>query len=185
MDISIKKPCHENWSEMTPNEQGAFCGKCVKTVIDFSNKSVEEIKNFFTTKQEEKVCGRFEKTQLISLSFDSFFNEFRRFDLTRRFAVILYFTFGMGLFNSSSLSAQVDPAIKGDVAIIHPVGDGKPVIQEDTIKPCKKPDNEGMIMGKIMAPKPKPEEKTKMGEVRTVDPKNKVGPKPGKPLPKK
>ena len=35
MEISIQKPCHENWDSFTPNEQGAFCGKCVKTVIDF------------------------------------------------------------------------------------------------------------------------------------------------------
>ena len=76
MNISIKKPCHENWNEMTPNEQGAFCGKCVKTVVDFSTKTIDEIKDFFNSTTEEKVCGRFETTQLTSLSFDDFYSKF-------------------------------------------------------------------------------------------------------------
>ncbi len=185
MDISIKKPCHENWNTMTPNEQGAFCGKCVKMVIDFSNKSVEEIKDFFASRQEEKVCGRFEKAQLVSLSFDSFFNEFRSFDLTKRFAVIVYFTFGITLFSASSLDAQTTLHEKGDVAVVHPMGGVRAVAPADTTKPCKKPDENNMIMGKMIAPKVKPEERIKMGEVRAVDPKTKVAPKPRKPLPKK
>lgn len=72
MEISIQKPCHENWDAMTPNEQGAFCGKCMKTVVDFINKTIDEIKEYFTGKQNEKVCGRFETQQLTSLSFDAF-----------------------------------------------------------------------------------------------------------------
>ena len=91
---------------MTQNEQGAFCGKYVKTVVDFSNKSIEEIKVFFMGKQNEKVCGRFEKTQLTSLSFDAFYTEFKEFHFTKRFAVIVYFTFGIWLFNGSTGVAQ-------------------------------------------------------------------------------
>ena len=109
MDISIKKPCHESWEDMTPNEQGAFCGKCVKTVIDFSTKSLEEIKDFFAGNQQ-KVCGRFEEGQLTALSFDTFFNRFKRFEFTKRFAVIIFFTFGFWLFNTSATSAQITPA---------------------------------------------------------------------------
>ncbi|MCB0735401.1 MAG: carboxypeptidase-like regulatory domain-containing protein [Bacteroidetes bacterium] len=32
--ISIATPCHENWDSMTPSEQGRFCSKCSKTVLD-------------------------------------------------------------------------------------------------------------------------------------------------------
>ena len=136
MEISIKKPCHENWDAMTPNDQGAFCNKCVKTVIDFSNKSIEEIKDFFSSKQKEKICGRFEKDQLISLSFDAFFSEFRGFNFTRRFAVILYFTFGMWLFNASSSMAQTQESIKGDVKVDHAIMGGVRAMPEkkDTTK---------------------------------------------------
>jgi hypothetical protein len=188
MDISIKKPCHENWNNMTPNEQGAFCGKCVKTVIDFSTRSIEEIKEFFAVKQEERICGRFEKTQLATLSFDHFFTEFKGFSFTKRLAVILYFTFGMALFNTAG--AQVDPSVKGDVDISYTTKAKVSKVhqpQDSVKKVCKDPAENTLIMGKIVAPKQiQPEERMKMGEVQSVP--KKPGPKaakPRKPLPKK
>lgn len=116
MEISIKEACHENWNDMTPNEQGAFCGKCVKTVIDFTDKSLEEIQSFFTAHAQESTCGRFEEKQLMVLSFDAFFERFRNFEFTKRFAVILFFTFGLCLFNASMAVAQSDSLVKGDTA---------------------------------------------------------------------
>ena len=43
--IKIKDPCHENWNEFSPTEQGAFCEKCKIDVVDFSIKSNSEIKS--------------------------------------------------------------------------------------------------------------------------------------------
>jgi hypothetical protein len=175
MEISIKKPCHENWDAMTPNEQGAFCNKCVKTVVDFSNKSIEEIKEFFIGKQNEKVCGRFEKQQLTSLSFDVFFNEFKGFNFTKRFAVILYFTFGMWLFNNSSAVAQTNEHLKGDVEVSHPIMGGIRAIptSNDTTNTCVKPKATATpIKGKVKVNKQQPvPEPIKMGEVKVVSPK--------------
>ena len=192
MEISIKKPCHENWAAMTPNEQGAFCGKCVKTVVDFSNKSLDEIKEFFSgKKQDEKVCGRFETTQLTSLSFDSFFNEFKGFTFTKRFAVILYFTFGMWLFNASSGLAQNSNHEKGDVEIVKPqnsiMGGVRAMPPKDTTKTtCVKPNSEhGMLKGKVaVKPVTVKEPPQKMGEV-VAEPEKKPVTKPKKPTPKK
>ena len=60
MKIVIDNPCHENWDAMTPNEKGAFCSACQKTVLDFSKKTVDEIKSFFVElPKTETVCGRF------------------------------------------------------------------------------------------------------------------------------
>lgn len=171
MEISIQKPCHENWDAMTPNEQGAFCGKCVKTVVDFSNKTIEEIKDFFIGKQNEKVCGRFEKKQLTSLSFDTFYNEFKGFHFTKRFAVILYFTFGMWLFNASSGMAQTQEPIKGDVEVKvnHNIMGGVRTnpTQKDTTKKHIKPNGKPKVVkGKVKVVESKPiESKMKMGEV--------------------
>lgn len=126
---------------MTPNEQGAFCGKCVKTVIDFSSKSIDEIKAFFTGREQQKVCGRFEEKQLASLSFDAFFEQFRRFELTKRLAVILFFTFGMWLFGASSAAAQTNAHVKGDVRVEDP--------KNERIN-CTKPNPHAeMLMGKV------------------------------------
>lgn len=120
MEISIKEACHENWNDMSPNEQGAFCGKCVKTVIDFSTKSLEEIKAFFTGREKQNTCGRFDDKQLSALSFDAFFERFKKFEFTKRFAVILFFTFGFYLFGASTALAQIDSLATSDTAIKKP-----------------------------------------------------------------
>ncbi len=183
MEISIKKPCHENWEAMTPNQQGAFCHKCVKTVVDFSSKTLEEIKDFFTAKQEEKVCGRFEQHQLTALSFDAFFTEFKRFEFTKRVAVVVFFTFGFWLFGASNAHAQSNNRVKGDITVIEPIRGQVAVTPQpkDTTKHCTKPDTiSTKIMGKVAAPlpvKPRTERKEiKKGEV-IIDPEIKKAPR--------
>ncbi len=64
MKISIPQPCHENWNEMTPQQQGAFCKVCSKVVVDFSAMSDSEVLGYFEKKKEEKTCGRFRASQL-------------------------------------------------------------------------------------------------------------------------
>ena len=64
LKISIPKPCHEDWNAMTANQQGRHCTSCAKTVVDFTQMSDEEVKHFLINKKEEKLCGRFNNTQL-------------------------------------------------------------------------------------------------------------------------
>ncbi len=66
--ITIPEPCHENWDEMTPKENGRFCMSCSKTVIDFTKMLPEEIQHFFMQNQRNKICGRFKKSQLDSIT---------------------------------------------------------------------------------------------------------------------
>src|SRR5438552_3588242 len=61
--INIPEPCHENWENMSRNEEGAFCQSCRKNVIDFSNKTENEIYGILTA-AGGKVCGRFTNFQL-------------------------------------------------------------------------------------------------------------------------
>ncbi|MBZ4036176.1 energy transducer TonB [Flavobacterium sp. 17A] len=65
--ITIPEPCQENWDKMTPNENGRFCLSCSKTVVDFTTMLPEEIQHFFIQNENEKVCGRFRKSQLDSI----------------------------------------------------------------------------------------------------------------------
>ena len=44
--LAIPKPCHEDWSKMTPNAKGRFCKSCVKTVVDFTEMDVDEIQDY-------------------------------------------------------------------------------------------------------------------------------------------
>lgn len=62
--IYIPEPCFEDWDKMTPTEQGAFCGVCSKDVIDFSNRSDEEIQKYLSENLNAKICGRFNTGQI-------------------------------------------------------------------------------------------------------------------------
>ncbi|MBL0358715.1 MAG: hypothetical protein IPP72_18445 [Chitinophagaceae bacterium] len=68
LKLSIPKPCHEDWDTMIPNEQGRHCNACVKTVVDFTAMSDEEVNHFFIKQQGQSVCGRFKNEQLHRIS---------------------------------------------------------------------------------------------------------------------
>lgn len=58
LQLSIPEPCHENWQNMTPTEQGRFCNACAKEVIDFSTMTDIQVLNYFNNFSQDKVCGR-------------------------------------------------------------------------------------------------------------------------------
>lgn len=63
LQITIPEPCHENWAEMTPTQQGAYCKVCSKNVIDFTIKTENEIYDILT-QSDGNTCGRFTSFQL-------------------------------------------------------------------------------------------------------------------------
>lgn len=134
MKVSINTPCHENWDAMTPNEQGAFCLACQKTVVDFSKKTTDEIKDFFVLiPKTERVCGRFRNDQLKEISFDDFFEKFKSWILPKKVAIILFFCFGLTLY---SCRTTHEP-LMGDVAIENNIPSeelvaGKVMVTNDT-----------------------------------------------------
>lgn len=60
--ISIPEPCTEKWQEMSPTEKGAYCKKCSKEVVDFTQVSQLELSRKLAT--GESLCGRFRRDQL-------------------------------------------------------------------------------------------------------------------------
>ncbi|MGV6828098.1 MAG: carboxypeptidase-like regulatory domain-containing protein, partial [Flavobacteriales bacterium] len=60
--IQIPEPCHENWYQMTPTEQGKFCKVCTKEVLDFTQITDEDLVK--KVMQGNKLCGRFKASQL-------------------------------------------------------------------------------------------------------------------------
>lgn len=158
MKLSIENPCHEDWNAMKPNEQGAHCFSCQKTVIDFSKKSIHEIKSFFENiSSSEKICGRFKSEQLKELSFNEFYNRFKNWHLTHKIAVVLVFTFGLTLFSCQSGTPEKE-MIAGEVSeIIHDT-----ITPKDTIQ--KKDSIINKVSNDIKKIKPS-EEHYKMGEM--------------------
>lgn len=61
--LEVPKPCHEDWSNMTPEGRGRFCASCSKQVVDFSLMSDQQIINYFSN-ATGKTCGRFSDDQL-------------------------------------------------------------------------------------------------------------------------
>ncbi|WP_123912694.1 hypothetical protein [Chryseobacterium pennipullorum] len=62
MKITIPKPCHENWENMSADEKGRFCSVCSKTVHDFTGFTDRELADSFTLNDD--LCGRFREDQL-------------------------------------------------------------------------------------------------------------------------
>jgi len=165
MKIEINKPCHENWDAMTPNEKGAFCSLCKKNVVDFSQKTLSEIKDFFSEiSSNEKVCGRFEETQLQALSFDHFFERFKSWKPVQRLALIVFFVFGFSLFGCAQSHPKTPEIVMGAVAYVPPADTTKKISKKDTVhapikgkvkvtpdRPKQKPNNRPpKIMGDVM-----------------------------------
>lgn len=61
--VSVPKPCHENWDDMTPTQKGKHCFSCQKTVVDFSKMSDRQIIRYFQ-QSKGSTCGRFSNAQL-------------------------------------------------------------------------------------------------------------------------
>ena len=62
INISIPKPCHENWEAMTPEDKGRFCSVCTKTVFDLTKATDKEIIEHLN--RDATTCGRFVSSQL-------------------------------------------------------------------------------------------------------------------------
>jgi hypothetical protein len=162
MKITINEPCHENWDAMTPNTQGAFCKSCAKDVVDFSNKSLNQIKNFFSQERTEKVCARFKEEQLQELSVDDFVSKFQYWNITKRFAAIFFMVLGLTLFSPNNGMAQGAPMVNGGVSY-NP--DKNP--KKDTTKKQTNPPKD-IKMGKVKCTNPNTQQQTTKGEAKIL-----------------
>ena len=95
--LRIEKPCHENWNNMLPEEQGKFCMKCAKTVMDFTTKTKDEIVDFFKQRNFETACVRTRNELLDPLQA-----QLRLKQRLARFAYLLYLAFGSILFSCNT-----------------------------------------------------------------------------------
>ena len=57
--IEVKKPCSENWDEMTGNEKVRFCSHCSKSVNNISEMSRKEAMRL-VRRSEGRLCVRYE-----------------------------------------------------------------------------------------------------------------------------
>ncbi len=135
--LSIPEPCHENWEQMTPVEQGRFCAVCSKTLTDFSGMSDQELL-YQINRKGSKMCGRFSAEQIGRMLTPAAKPRYRN----------AWMLFVAGLFSSFSAVAQQklpDYEMKGVVVI--GANDGK-------TQKKGKPDDEGgvkKVSGRVLA----------------------------------
>ena len=134
LKISIPKPCHEDWSKMSPNEQGRHCDSCAKTVVDFTAMSDDEVKHFFINKKEERVCGRFQQKQLDQIVIDLPSNIFRiDMPLWKKFLVASLVVFSTTLFScNTSIDGQLTQ-------------NGQPLVLLENVSNKLEPISNGMV----------------------------------------
>ncbi len=127
IQLSIPEPCHENWQDMTPNDQGRFCNSCAKTVVDFSMMTDTEVLNYFSGLTNEKICGRTLPTQL---------NRAITMPREPKKRLFWYWNYIMMFFMFFSKSNHIKAQTKGEVVTV----------------PIKKPTC-NVMMGTMVAPK--------------------------------
>ncbi|MFC0516579.1 carboxypeptidase-like regulatory domain-containing protein [Mucilaginibacter angelicae] len=64
--ISIPKPCHEQWQQMTTVSDGRYCGHCCKTVVDFNAMSNQQIVTYLNI--NNNACGRIDPQRITQLN---------------------------------------------------------------------------------------------------------------------
>ena len=57
------KYCGQNWSDMKPTDGGRICGKCTKTIVDFTDMRWGEIEAL-QAEHNNSLCGRYAPKQL-------------------------------------------------------------------------------------------------------------------------
>lgn len=62
--LHFKYRCPENWESMRLGLHSRFCDNCKKDVIDFTQKSREEILLYILANQDKQICGRLLPSQL-------------------------------------------------------------------------------------------------------------------------
>ena len=138
MKVTIPKPCHENWANMTPEEKGRFCQVCSKSVRDFTSASDLEI--ITDLSENPNICASFRVEQLDRNLSYSFINS-----LFAKFAV------GFVLTSGGIVSAQTQPKVnqpvKTDVPV-HVKGEVAPISSPKTT-PVKRDQNTPFRLGKI------------------------------------
>ena len=122
LNLSIPKPCHENWDKMLPDEKGKFCQSCAKTVFDFTKSSTDEIASIFEKNKAEKICGRFRTAQLENIKIE--IPEailYRQTSFRKAFMLALFVVMGTTLFSCKNFNNDYQTL-------------GEVVVVEDTIK---------------------------------------------------
>ncbi|MBL1281493.1 MAG: T9SS type A sorting domain-containing protein [Fluviicola sp.] len=131
--IQISKPCSENWNEMSPNQKGAFCQKCSKSVYDFTKRSNEEIKSILLKLKGQEVCGRILTTQESALNSEFYaWKLSNRATLNRAILFSLVVVFGLSVLSCTTEQEKIAVKEFQEKAVV--VLSQEPVLEDEVEK---------------------------------------------------
>lgn len=99
-DFSVPNPCNEKWNGMIPKDNGRYCSSCQKTVIDFTNKTKEEIIDYMNKHVNQKICGTFKTSTLLAKTHSS--------EALVKFLAALLLVFGISLFSCTESNEKTN-----------------------------------------------------------------------------
>jgi len=154
--FSIPEPCHEQWNDMTPNEQGRHCTVCSKTVIDFSGWDEDEIAAYLFANQATGTCGRLRAAQVntTAIAPSTYLYQVMQsgLDYLKKVAAILLFAVCIG---GAAFAQQ--PLPKADTTSREIMGKIAPPVRQPVkhVVPSVRPRKQQHITG-LIAPMPYP-----------------------------
>ncbi len=108
LQIKIPIPCHEDWNAMKQQEIGRHCNVCVKTVVDFTNMSDDEVRNYLLQNKGKKLCGRFTSKQVEHFNLQIPASALRtNMSFLKKFALASLIIFGSTLYSCQNHEAKV------------------------------------------------------------------------------
>lgn len=114
--ITIPKPCHEDWAKMSLTEKGRFCKLCTKEVIDFSNWEPEAILLYLKNRKPGSTCGRIASVHVNKdILIDEVQAEIYRWNGTwiQKLAAMIVLFFGLAMSSCNgddkNLTGKVEP----------------------------------------------------------------------------
>ena len=117
-NISIPKPCHESWQQMTPVDAGRHCQSCCKTVTDFTQMSNQLIIEHLSLARN--VCGRFNEQQLNGINYKLYADNLPATGGWKRLAMALSIISAGFSFKTSAqtkpAAVEQGPGAKNDLA---------------------------------------------------------------------
>lgn len=101
----LSEPCTADWNKMKPVEQGRFCKSCCKVVVDFTQKTAQEILDYLRARSGERVCGIAKRSELQTVPVTGA----QKFSMRlRRFSLAIYMVFGALLFTTASCGGMME-----------------------------------------------------------------------------
>nr|WP_294785788.1 hypothetical protein [uncultured Flavobacterium sp.] len=163
--VRIPNPCNEDWNKMTPNEKGKFCTVCNTTVIDFTEKLPSDIQDFFIQNENEKICGRFLKsqTELVDLRIPSSIL-FSQKQYHKIFLLALFIAMGTTLFSCSDSKGNKHKI--DSITIEKEERERKDRELNQLIRQLR--NNNGRGVGQIMGPPPRVDHESKKSSKKKI-----------------